>query len=69
MDALLLACRGLASGRVQKAGGRNMQQEKQRKALFFCHLFGQDLDKLPLELVRLCIKTSKQHDSTGSSTQ
>lgn len=32
---------------------------------FFYHLFGQDLDRLPLESV----KTSKQHDSTGGSTQ
>lgn len=37
--------------------------------LFLCHVFGQDLDKLPLDLVSLCIKTSKQHDSAGSSTQ
>lgn len=57
-----------------------MQGEKQRKPwfyllllllllLFLCHLFGQGLDKLPLDLMSLCIKTSKQHDSAGSSTQ
>lgn len=42
MDASLLACRGLGSGRVQQAGGRNMQGEKQRKPwllLLFFNLF------------------------------